>query len=99
MEIYVRAVDNAGNVSEASQELSIDITEPTIQVTYDLNSPLNDRYYNATRTATVVVTERNFDESAVRFDITNTDGTQPSISDGHTARIQEFPTAQHTPAE
>lgn len=97
VEIYVRAVDNAGNVSEASQELSIDITEPTIQVTYDLNSPLNDRYYNATRTATVVVTERNFDESAVRFDITNTDGTQPSISGwSHSSDSGVSDSATHT---
>ncbi|MDD2980444.1 MAG: Ig-like domain-containing protein [Hespellia sp.] len=78
--IYVKAIDNAGNVSEAEKELKIDITKPTIQVTYDNNSPLNSKYYKDTRTATVTVTDRNFDESAVRFDITNTDGTQPSIS-------------------
>ncbi len=78
--IYVRAVDNAGNMAEAEKELKIDITKPAIQVEYDLNTPLNERYYNATRTATVTVTERNFDPSAVRFEITNTDGVQPSIS-------------------
>lgn len=80
VEIYVRAVDNAGNTAEDTVQLKIDITAPTIQVTYDLNSPLNERYYNATRTATVTVKERNFDESAMRFNITNTDGTMPSIS-------------------
>lgn len=78
--IYVRATDNSGNVAEAEKELKIDITKPTIQVEYDNNAPLNDRYYNATRTATVTVTERNFDTNAVRFEITNTDGVQPSIS-------------------
>ena len=80
VEIWVKAVDWAGNEQEVTKELAIDITKPTIEVTYDLNSPLNERYYNNTRTATVVVTERNFDPSAVQFDITNTDGTRPSIS-------------------
>lgn len=80
VEIYVKAVDNAGNTADNTVQLKIDITAPTIQVTYDLNSPLNERYYNATRTATVTVKERNFDESAMRFNITNTDGTMPSIS-------------------
>lgn len=80
VQIKVTAVDQSGNKATEIKNISIDITAPTIDVTYDLNSPLNDRYYNATRTATVTVTERNFDPSAVRFNITNTDGTQPSIS-------------------
>lgn len=80
VEIYVKAIDNAGNVSEAKKQIKIDITKPTIQVQYDLNSPLNGKYYKDTRTATVTVTERNFDESAVRFNITNTDGTKPTVS-------------------
>lgn len=78
--IRVTAKDYAGNVSTAEKKIQIDITKPTINVTYDLNNPLNEKYYKDTRTATVVVTERNFDPSAVRFDITNTDGTQPAIS-------------------
>lgn len=97
VEIYVRAVDNAGNTAEDTVQLKIDITDPTIQVTYDLNSPLNERYYNATRTATVTVTERNFDESAVRFNITNTDGTMPSISGwSHSADSGVSDNATHT---
>lgn len=80
VQIKVTAVDQSGNKATETKNISIDVTDPTINVTYDLNSPLNDRYYNQTRTATVTVTERNFDPSAVRFNITNTDGTQPSIS-------------------
>lgn len=96
--VQVHALDFSGNQYDSEVvPLSIDITEPTIQVTYDLNSPLNDRYYNATRTATVVVTERNFDESAVRFDITNTDGTQPSISGwSHSSDSGVSDSATHT---
>lgn len=96
--VQVHAVDFSGNQYDSEVlPLKIDVTEPTIQVTYDLNSPLNDRYYNATRTATVVVTDRNFDESAVRFDITNTDGTQPGISGwSHSSNSGVSDDATHT---
>ena len=79
--VQVHATDFSGNTYDSKVvDLKIDTTDPTINVTYNLNNPSNGRYYNATRTATVTVTERNFDPSAVRFNITNTDGTQPSIS-------------------
>lgn len=98
VKVQVHAVDFSGNQYDSEvTELKIDVTEPTIDVTYDLNSPLNDRYYNATRTATVTVTERNFDPSAVRFNITNTDGTQPSISGWrHSANSGVSDSATHT---
>lgn len=97
VEIYVKVVDNAGKETEATKDLKIDITHPTIAVTYDLNTPLNERYYKDVRTATVVVTERNFDESAVRFNITNTDGTQPAISGWtHSANAGVSDDATHT---
>lgn len=95
--VSVHVVDFSGNDLVKEIQLSIDNTDPTIQVTYDLNSPLNERYYNATRTATVTVTERNFDESAVRFNITNTDGTMPSISGwSHSADSGVSDNATHT---
>lgn len=96
--VTVHARDFSGNQYDSETvQLSIDNTAPTIQVTYDLNSPLNERYYNATRTATVTVTERNFDESAVRFNITNTDGTMPSISGwSHSADSGVSDNATHT---
>lgn len=95
--VSVHVVDFSGNELVKEIQLSIDNTDPTIQVTYDLNSPLNERYYNATRTATVTVTERNFDESAVRFNITNTDGTMPSISGwSHSADSDVSDNATHT---
>ena len=98
VKVQVHAVDFSGNQYDSEvTELKIDVTEPTIDVTYDLNSPLNDRYYNATRTATVTVTERNFDPSAVRFNITNTDGTQPSISGwSHSSNSGVSDSATHT---
>lgn len=84
VKVVIHAVDFAGNQYDTYTEpveLSFDITEPTIKVEYDLNEPLNGSYYNATRTATVTVTERNFDPSAIRWNITNTDNVQPVISD------------------
>lgn len=74
------ARDFSANEAESEiTELKIDVTEPRISVTWDLNDPLNGRYYKDTRTATVTVTDRNFDPDQVRFDITNTDGTSASI--------------------
>lgn len=78
--IKVTASDYAGNSSEAVKDIKIDTVDPKVRIEYDLNNPSNERYYNAVRTATVYVTERNFDPDAVDFTITNTDGTMPSIS-------------------
>ena len=73
-------IDNAGHQKEVSQKYNIDITVPTIEVTYDNNSPSNEKYYQANRTATIVITERNFDQNDVIVSITNTDGVIPAIS-------------------
>lgn len=95
--IRVTAVDNAGNEISETKEVKIDITEPTISIVFNNNSLLNGNYYNDTRTATVTVTERNFDESAFRFSITNTDGIQPAISGwSHSANSGVLDSATHT---
>ena len=98
IKVQAFVTDFSQNTEESDvMSLKMDITDPTIDVTYDLNSPLNDHYYNATRTATVTVTERNFDPSAVRFNITNTDGTQPSISGwSHSSNSGVSDSATHT---
>ena len=80
VQIKVKAVDYAGNTSEATKDLKIDITNPEVTITFDLNNPLNGKYYKDTRTATISVKERNFDQNAVNLTITNTDGTMPSVS-------------------
>lgn len=60
--IRVWAEDNTGHKSgEAIYRFGIDTTLPKIQVTYDNNDARNEKYFKADRTATVVVTERNFD--------------------------------------
>lgn len=80
VKVQASYVDNAGHTGSVEQTYNIDITAPTIQVTYDNNNPANEKYYKDNRTATVVITERNFDPNDVVFSITNTDGVMPSIS-------------------
>ena len=102
----IACTDQAGNPNEpvhyadgtvAPTAFTIDKTRPTISVTYDNNSALNGNYYNANRTATVVVTEHNFDASRVNITLRATDDgadiALPTISgwtssgDRHTATI------------
>lgn len=81
VKVQAFATDFSGNQGDSEvTELKIDVTNPTISVSWDLNNPLNGRYYKDTRTATVTVTDRNFDPNNVRFSITNTDGTSANIS-------------------
>lgn len=65
VKLTVWAEDNSGNVIAESSRVvkgfGIDITRPTIKVRYDNNNVKNERYFNADRTATIEVTERNFD--------------------------------------
>ena len=81
--VKITATDNAGNQTVATTTLKIDTTKPVIEVSYDNNNgdaSFGDSvYYNANRVATIRVTERNFDASAVNVVITNTDGTVPTI--------------------
>ena len=102
----IACTDQAGNPNEpvhyadgtvAPTAFTIDKTRPTISVTYDNNSALNGNYYNANRTATVVVTEHNFDASRVNITLRATDDgadiALPTVSDWtssgdrHTATI------------
>ncbi len=74
----------------AQQTVSYDTWAPRLEITWDNNDVRNGKYYNSNRTATIVVTERNFDESACEFITT---GPAPSISgwshngDIHTATV------------
>lgn len=81
VEIIVYAQDNSLNGSDKTVAIKIDITKPTILVSYDNNSTDSDTFFKDDRTATVVVTERNFDPKDVVVTITNTDGVVPVISE------------------
>jgi hypothetical protein len=79
--LHVKLTDRAGNTSEKDMTFSIDKTAPTISVTYDNNSPDQQYtdYYKADRTATVVISERNFRPEDVQYVITNKDGSVPKL--------------------
>lgn len=85
--VSVKMTDRAGNVTEEKINFSIDKTSPEIKVTYDNNSSdaVNADYYKADRTATIVVTERNFKPSNVEYLITNRDGAIPVLAGWSTA--------------
>lgn len=70
----IKAKDLAGNEAteityEGSNptEFTIDKTLPVVSVAYNNNNASNQKYFNATRTATVTVKEHNFDVDRVEF--------------------------------
>lgn len=82
MVLEVILTDNAGNVSYDYVMFGIDTTNPDIAVAYDNNngdvkSNNGSTYFNADRTATVTISERNFDPSKVVFTIANAEGNAP----------------------
>lgn len=77
--IEVYAEDNAKNSTSNTETIKIDVTKPQINISYDNNNPDSQKYYKESRTATVVVTERNFDPNDIKVNITNTDGKIPQI--------------------
>lgn len=82
--IVVYAQDNSDNMSNAYTAIQIDVTQPSIDISYDNNngdaSFGTSTYFNADRTATIRITERNFNADDVQITITNTDGTVPAVS-------------------
>ena len=101
----IEYTDLAGNVCKkinyakgtvAPEKFTIDKTLPTVSVSYNNNSAQNGKYFNANRTATVVIKEHNFNVNRVEFKQTATlNGAKisgPRISwtnngDVHTATI------------
>ena len=83
IKIATSMTDRAGNKTDnVKDSLSIDKTKPVIDVKYDNNEHTtyggND-YYKADRTATVTVTERNFDETLVEAAIMRNGGRYTTI--------------------
>lgn len=80
VEIEIFAEDNSLNSVKKAKHIKIDITKPTIDVSYNNNRPDSEKYYKDDRTATITVSERNFDPKDIVVDIKNTDGTIPRLS-------------------
>lgn len=99
--VNVKMTDRAGNTSEEKIIFNIDKTAPTIEVTYDNNTPdeTYTDFFKADRKATVKITERNFNKDDVVYKITNTDGTSPSLSDWTEHKDTANPDATYYTAE
>ena len=72
-----------------SKYITLDSIKPVIDVIYQNTQPVNvlaDRegnqryYYDRTQTAVITITEHNFDESLVHFDIVGTDVTGAALN-------------------
>lgn len=83
IQLIVDVTDGAGNVITLNniKKISIDKIAPTIDVSYDNNSAESGNRYRANRTATITVTERNFNANDFKLNITNTAGSIPAISE------------------
>ncbi len=80
VKVVIYAEDNAGNGQTEELKLKIDTTAPTVDIRYANNDEASDKYFNADRTATITVTERNFDKKDMDIEITNSDGKAPTVS-------------------
>lgn len=65
------------SASIPDEAFTIDKTPPVLTVDFDNNNVKNGKYYNAERTATVSIAERNFDPSLIKLkvDRMDTNGT------------------------
>ena len=89
--IIVTAVDNAGNARSTSFDFGIDMTPPSYTVTYDNNNAKGGKYFDASRTATITVHERNFNPENAVVDITTknwagAEGSLPYTDSGWSSR-------------
>ncbi len=83
MVLLIELTDRAGNKSYDYYVFGIDKTAPSIEVEYDNNSGDSQSgtgtYFKANRTATITVSERNFNKENVNFIVKNAEGKVPSV--------------------
>lgn len=85
-------VDYAGGTQNPT-EFTIDKTVPVVHVSYNNDDAANGRYFKSTRTATITITEHNFDPSKVTFTQTaGRGGVVPNVvwSDNGDTHIATF---------
>ena len=82
--LWVMVTDRGGNVSRTRKVFSIDKDKPVINIAYDSG---DGKYFNKTKSATLTITERNFDPSKV--EISGVKGEVSSwVSSGNTHTIK-----------
>lgn len=81
--LAVVLTDHAGHQTrnEVTPLINIDTAAPRIEVNYDNNEVRNEKYYRAERTATIIVTERNFDPDDIELELTGR--SVPALSWAH----------------
>lgn len=83
MVLLIELTDRAGNKSYDYYVFGIDKTAPSIEVEYDNNAGDSQSgtgtYFKANRTATIIVSERNFNKENVNFIVKNAEGDAPSV--------------------
>lgn len=85
VKIQLKGTDRAGfEIPMIEETISIDITKPIIKVEYDPVSPTDthngENYFNNTRTATITVTERNFNPDQIDWSkFVALEGSRPSV--------------------
>lgn len=76
--------ENYADGTVAAKEFTVDKTNPVIEVSYDNNDAENSNYYKTDRTATISVTEHNFQADRVIVNVAAMDDgnavTAPQIS-------------------
>ncbi len=74
--VIVEAIDMSGNHSEKEgAKFTVDSTKPEVTISFDNNDPMNEKYYNATRTATVTVVDYTFNEETAGLQVQEKYGT------------------------
>ncbi|MDR3305570.1 MAG: Ig-like domain repeat protein [Clostridiales Family XIII bacterium] len=94
--VWVKLTDRAGNVSEQNLYFSIDKTQPRIEVRFDNNDADSGTYFKNNRTASIVITERNFDPANVDLRVTNTGAGTPAASAWTTVAAEDPNGNTHT---
>ncbi|MBU3112355.1 carboxypeptidase-like regulatory domain-containing protein [Clostridium lacusfryxellense] len=67
VDITLTAEDNSGNIKTQTISMKIDITVPVIEVKYDNNSSLKEKYFKASRRAIISINELNFNSADIRI--------------------------------
>lgn len=68
--VEITATDRCGNTATSCEEFKIDVTAPTIEITFDQQEPQNGCFYQTARTATIHIEELNFDAQGIELEIT-----------------------------
>ena len=95
--VEAELTDPVGNVGSARLgEFIIDATPPALAVSFDNEDVHNEKHYNALRTATIEVTERNFDPALIAIETTGELGPWSTPGEVHSCTVSFAAEGTHT---